>query len=136
MIVVDTGPLVALTDRDDADHDACVRWFDAASVPLLVPALVVTEVCYLLSQACGPKVEAAFVRSLLNEPFHLVPLQDGDFRRAAELAEKYADMPIGIVDAYVIAVAERLRITDVATLDHRHFSVVRPQHCGALNLLL
>lgn len=135
MIVVDTGPLVALADRDDDDHRACVRWFDAVSVPLLVPALVVTEVCYLLSQACGPKVEAAFVRSLLKEPFHLVPLQDGDFRRAAELAEQYADMPIGVVDAYVVAIAERLRITDVATLDRRHFSVVRTRDGAALNLL-
>ncbi len=135
MIVVDTGPLVALADRDDADHATCVRWFDEVTVPLLVPSLVVTEVCYLLSQTCGPKVEAAFVRSLIKEPFHLVPLQASDFRRAAELAEQYADMPIGVVGAYVVAIAERLRVTTVATLDRRHFSIVRTRNGAALNLV-
>lgn len=53
----------------------------------------------------------------------------------AELVETYIDLPLGIVDAAVIAIAERLRLTEIATLDHRHFTVVRPQHTTAFVLL-
>jgi hypothetical protein len=55
--------------------------------------------------------------------------------RMAELVRAYADLPLGAVDASVIAIAERLKLTDVATLDRRHFTVVRPKHAKALNLL-
>jgi uncharacterized protein len=53
----------------------------------------------------------------------------------AELVESYLDLPLGIVDAAVVAIAERLALTEIATLDHRHFSVVRPRHVPAFSLL-
>ena len=53
----------------------------------------------------------------------------------AELVEQYADLPLGTIGRVVIAVAERLNITEVATLDLRHFTVVRPRHVQALTLL-
>jgi predicted nucleic acid-binding protein len=53
----------------------------------------------------------------------------------AELVQAYLDLPLGIVDAAVIAIAERLRLTEIATLDHRHFGVVRPSHTRAFTLL-
>ncbi|WP_240197302.1 hypothetical protein [Nonomuraea lactucae] len=53
----------------------------------------------------------------------------------AELVEKYIDLPLGLVDAAVIAIAERLELSEVATVDHRHFSVVRPRHVEAFTLL-
>lgn len=55
--------------------------------------------------------------------------------RIAELLDEYADLPLGIVDASVIAACERLGATTLATLDRRHFAVVRPRHCDALALL-
>ncbi len=58
-----------------------------------------------------------------------------DFERISELIGQYADFPLGMVDASVIALAERLGVSDVATLDHRHFSAVRPRHVEAFNLL-
>jgi uncharacterized protein len=58
-----------------------------------------------------------------------------DPQRMADLVEQYADMPLGTVDAAVIAIAERLDIHRIATLDRRHFSVVRPRHTTALTLL-
>jgi hypothetical protein len=54
----------------------------------------------------------------------------------AELAETYMDLPLGIVDAAMITIAERLPLTEIATLDHRHFAVVRPSHASAFILLL
>jgi len=55
--------------------------------------------------------------------------------RAAELVAAYRDLPLGTVDAAVVAAAERLEVTRIATLDHRHFSVVRPRHVEAFELV-
>jgi predicted nucleic acid-binding protein len=59
----------------------------------------------------------------------------GRLPRMAELVRRYADFPLGAADASVIAVAERLKTTRIATLDHRHFRAVRPAHCDAFELL-
>jgi predicted nucleic acid-binding protein len=62
-------------------------------------------------------------------------LTAADYARMAELVVTYGDLPLGTTDASVIAIAERLKLTDVATLDRRHFTVVRPAHVNALTLL-
>jgi predicted nucleic acid-binding protein len=103
--------------------------------PWLVPQLVVAEVCYMLERERGSHVEAAFLRSFSQGQLVLVPLTVADTDRMADLVEQYASFPLGGTDAAVIAVAERLDITTVATLDRRHFTVVRPNHADALTLL-
>lgn len=65
----------------------------------------------------------------------LIDLTSDDYRRMAELIEQYSDLSLGTTDASVIAVAERLGIVEVATLDRRHFSVVRPRHVRTFTLL-
>lgn len=138
MILVDTGPLVAAALADDANHRRCVDLFTSLHLnaePMLIPSLVVTEVCYLLEREGGPRAEAGFLRGLADEDFIVADLEPADYRRAQELVIKYSDMPIGAVDASVVALAERLNIVEVATLDRRHFSVVRPSHIDALRLL-
>ncbi len=102
---------------------------------ILVPAPVVAEVGYLFGRAGGARVEAAFLRSIVEHTLSVVDLTDEDYEGIAELVETYADFPLGTTDAAVIAVAERLHITEVATLDHRHFRAVRPRHADALTLL-
>jgi predicted nucleic acid-binding protein len=67
--------------------------------------------------------------------FEHVLITPADLARMAELVRTYADLPLGAVDASVLAVAERLKLTDVATLDRRHFTILRPSHTHALNLL-
>lgn len=62
-------------------------------------------------------------------------MEPADWNRIGELLDKYADLGLGIVDASVVAACERLGETELATLDRRHFSVVRPRHCTALTLL-
>lgn len=83
----------------------------------------------------GSKAEAAFLRSLARGELRQVEIESGDLFRMAELVETYADFPLGMADASVIAVAERLSVLDIATLDHRHFRVVRPRHTTAFRLL-
>ncbi|HEY6747933.1 MAG TPA: PIN domain-containing protein [Mycobacteriales bacterium] len=65
----------------------------------------------------------------------MVDLTAADCARMAELVRRYGDLPLGTTDASVVAVAERLDVTEVATLDRRHFTVVRPRHTTALTLL-
>jgi predicted nucleic acid-binding protein len=103
--------------------------------PLLVPATVVAEVGYLLGREAGAKVESLFLDSLAAGDFALVDLTVADYARMAELVRRYGDLSLGTTDASVIAVAERLDVTEVATLDRRHFTVVRPRHTAALTLL-
>jgi uncharacterized protein len=135
LIIIDTGPLVAAADADDRQHARCVEMFRTARRPWLVPEPVIAEVCYLLERERGSQVEAAFLRSFGQGSFTLAPLSLADTDRMAELVETYADFPIGGVDAAVIAIAERLKVSTIATLDRRHFTAVRPQHVPAFTLL-
>lgn len=97
--------------------------------------LVVTEVTYLLGSRLGPRAEARFLADLAAGNFIPEPVDAGDWLRIAELVHRYGDLPLGTVDASIIAASERLKTTEVATLDWRHFSVVRPKHVPALTLL-
>ena len=135
MIIWDTGPLFAAADADDRDHARCVDLMRRTPGPLLMPAPVLAEVGYLLEREKGARAEAEFLRSVRSGQVMMVPLTVHDLDRMAELVETYGDFPLGLVDASVIAVAERLRAESIATLDLRHFSVVRPKHRPAFELL-
>lgn len=135
MIVCDTGPLVAVLNKNDAHHRRCLDLLETHRGPLLVPSPVLAEVSYFLETRVGPDAEAAFLESIANQEIELVELTRADLLRMAELVRKYADFPLGAVDAAVLAVAERLEINEVATLDLRHFSAVRTRHPVPLRLL-
>ncbi|MGD9526091.1 type II toxin-antitoxin system VapC family toxin [Pseudonocardia sp.] len=138
MIVIDTGPLVAAADRDDEHNRACtdlLTGLHLAGRQILVPAPVVAEVGYLLGRAGGARVEAAFLRSIVQQTLTVVDLQIADYNRMAELVDTYADFPLGTTDAAVVAVAERLRVVEIATLDRRHFHAIRPRHTAAFTLV-
>lgn len=128
MILVDAGPLIAAANRKDRHHDRCVRTLLDAQPPRLVSGLVIAEVCYMLARDGGAAQEAAFLRSFGTGFLTAAELTPADLVRSAELVERYADLPLGGADASVVALAERLGITQVATLDTRHFRVVRAQH--------
>ena len=135
MILVDTGLIVAVGDKSARIHSACLDALQAAAPPRLVPGPVIAEVCYLLARDAGTAAEASFLRSFGTGFFTPVDMVVDDLDRAAELAERYASLPLGGTDACVIALAERLSITEVATIDRRHFSIVRPRHIEAFTLL-
>jgi predicted nucleic acid-binding protein len=138
VILCDSGPIFAVADRNDADHRACVDLFTGlrlANRRLLVPQTVVAEVGYLLETKVGTFAEVAFLEALAYGDFELVDLLSEDLARMAELVDRYKNLPLGTTDASVIALAERLGVQEVATLDHRHFRTVRPNHIDAFALL-
>jgi predicted nucleic acid-binding protein len=132
-LIVDTGPLVALLDASDPDHLRCDALLQQAVEPRVVPVCVLVEVEYMLR----PWTDAfpALMADFDSGGFELLDLPVRWLLRAGELVERYRDLPLGLVDATVIAATEMLGEPKVATLDHRHFSVVRPAHVEALAIL-
>ena len=134
-ILVDTGPLYAMADRDDDWHQRVVRFLRGCRDELIIPVAVLPEVGYLLAAHLGPKAEQKLVRSVVTGEMSVEELTPQDLRRVLELVERYEAARIGFVDASVVATAERLKITRILTTDRRDFSLVRPRHCKAFELL-
>lgn len=135
MLIVDTGPLVATADTDDAHHRACRELLEGDAGPLATTALVVAEAAYLIDRQLGPHAEAALYTSITDGTLHVEDLSVTDWERVRELVVTYADLRLGGTDASLVAIAERLGATTVATLNHRHFTVVRPGHIDAFTLV-
>lgn len=135
MIVADTGPLYALIDRSDSWHRRVKSWWASQSRAIVVPVTVLPEVCYLLQTRISASAEQAFVKAVGDGQFLTEPLEPEDVARAAALMLEYADLPLGFVDATVIAIAERLGAREVLTTDRRHFNVIRPKHVMSLTLV-
>jgi uncharacterized protein len=133
LAVVDTGPLFAVIDEDDADHARCRAALEQAELRLIIPALVIAEATYLVGTRLGPDVEARFLESLTG--LHVEAPTPDDWSRIAHLVKQYGDFPLGGVDASIVALAERLDVETVVTLDDRHFRAVRPRHRKAFRLL-
>ena len=107
----------------------------ATSEALIVPSPVVPEVCYLLLEYLGAEAETQFLRSLSGQELLLEHFSTADLGRAIQILEQYRDAEFGMVDATLMAMAERLKIMTVLTIDRRDFSIYRPQHCPALRLV-
>ena len=126
---------MAAADEADPDHHACAELLEAAASALRASPLVVAEAAYLIGRQLGPAAEARFFRSIADGEIRLEALTGADLARMAELVETYVDMPLGGTDASVEAIAERLGQTMIATLDRRHFAVVRPAHAAGFELV-
>lgn len=101
----------------------------------MVPVLVITEVAYLLATRIGAETEVRFLGDLAAAELVTEPVDAGDWIRIAELVMAYRDLPLGTVDASIVAAAERLGVRTIATLDRRHFSVVRPARIAIFDLV-
>ena len=134
-LIIDTGPLVAVLDRDEPDHKRCRSLLDSFGETLVVPAPVLVEVDYLIRTRLHTGIVLAFMGDVLSGVFKIEDLVPSDYRRVREICEQYSDANVGLVDAGVLAVAERLNEPKVATLDHRNFKMFRPRHVDSLTLL-
>lgn len=135
VLIVDTGPLLATADRADPDHVVCLALLEAHPGPLVTAPLVVTETGWLIRRELGTPAEIAFYGSIVNGEILVEDLTTQDWARIANLLSTYSDLGLDAADASVIAVAERHQQTTIATLDHRDFRVVRPDHCDVFELI-
>jgi uncharacterized protein len=134
-LVVDAGPLYALLDRHDAWHGPCTDLLETHPGPLVVPTLVIAEVAHLVERRLGPRTELLLAQDFAEGAFSAEPVRPEDWLRIAELTAQYVGFPLGMVDASVIACAERLGAAEVATVDRKHFGAVRPRHVPGFTLL-
>ena len=123
MILVNTGPLVALFDRKDAEHERCVAAFKPVREPLCTTTPVLTEAFHLLQPA---SVGSGRLRDFIGHGGLLVWFMDGtSLTRAFELMEQYADHPMDLADASLVAAAEVLETRKIFTIDRTDFAAYR-----------
>lgn len=128
LVIADTGALYALIDASDAWHGRVTAWWKERPRSVIVPVTVLPEIAWLLQTRIGPLAEYAFMKSVVEGEFPVERLEPRDRDRAAALMRQYADFPLGLVDASLVAIAERLESWDILTTDRRHFGAVRPRH--------
>jgi predicted nucleic acid-binding protein len=134
-LILDTGPLLAALDRSDAYHQVCRALLAGTSEPLIIPSPVLTELDYWLEKYGGATAQIALVDEIINGVYTVTDLEPDDYLRVREIMARYADAAVGFVDAAVLAIVERLREPKLATLDRRHFGILRLLHVDSLRLL-
>jgi hypothetical protein len=134
-LVLDTSVLLGALDAADADHEPCAALIAGASEERVVPSLVLSELDYWCHARLTAEVWLTFLADVLDGAYRVEHPTHPDLERCHELQGEYADLGLGVVDASVLALVERLGEPKLATLDHRHFATVRPRHVEALALL-
>jgi uncharacterized protein len=124
MIVADTGAILALVDRSDRHHGTLLALFEEEPSNWVLPWAILPEVDYLIGAHVGAKAREAWLDDLASGAFQIEWGTEADLARAREIARRHRSLRIGLVDAVVMATAERLRAPSIATLDLRHFGAV------------
>ena len=123
-MLVDAGPLVALLDQGDPEHEDAIAAFKTIREPLITVWPALTEAMYILRGSW--RGQKALWSRLETDALMLATLDERDAPRMRELMEKYRDLPMDLADAALVRVAERDGLADVFTLDRKHFSAYRP----------
>lgn len=133
MILVDAGPLVALADRKDTHHEACVQALKKMRQPLATVWPALTEALYLVQR--WPKAQSELLRLVEDGSLRILAMGREDIPRVRALMEKYRDLPMDLADAVLVRAAERERVKTVFTIDRRDFSVYRPLGLGKFRIV-
>ena len=134
-LVLGTGPLYAALDRSDHNHLRSRRLVEATRERLVVPPPVLVEVDQLLARGRAADRSAEVLGDIAAGAHLVEELTLGDYARVRQICERCADSDVGFVDAAVLAIVERLNEPKPATLDHRHFGILRPRHVDTPRLV-
>jgi len=124
MMVVDTGAMLALLDASDEHHLVIKELYEENLTGWTLPSIILPEVDYLIAAHLGGKAQDAFLADLAEGAFSVEWGVDEDLTVAHRICKRYASLRMGLVDAMVIAAAERLKAEAIVTLDLRHFGAV------------
>jgi uncharacterized protein len=125
VILLDSSGLLAAIDSDQRQHAETVAALRRARPPLLLSPFVLAELDYLLATRVGIDAELALLDEVARGAFRLEPFGADDVATARELVARYRDLDIGVADASIVVLAQRHGVSDVLTLDHRHFAALR-----------
>ncbi|GAB4580887.1 MAG: hypothetical protein Fur0022_36310 [Anaerolineales bacterium] len=131
--LLDTGFLLAVLDGDDDLHEACAIALQNEDAPLL-PDFVVPELAYLILRELGYHTLIQFLSAVFSGEFEVERTQMEDLHRTNEILAKYQDSKVDFADCVIVAMAERLSIQTILTVDQRHFRLFRPKHCASFVL--
>lgn len=132
--LLDTGFLLAVLDADDEFHESCAAALLDEPQPLL-PDVVLPELGFMILRELGYPVLVHFLQSIVRGELVIERTTNDDLTRTAEILEKYSDSRIDFVDCVIAAMAERLKIETILTVDQRHFQLFRPRHCSHFDIL-
>jgi predicted nucleic acid-binding protein len=132
--LLDTGFLLAVLDADDTNHDRCVLALKNESTPLL-PAVVLPELAHLVLRDLGVTPFRRFLDAIEAGELTVVPHDGLDLPRTREILAKCADDHVSYVDCAIVALAERLKVKRIFSLDRQHFDSFKPQHCANFEIL-
>ena len=133
-VLADTGFVVALANQADRRHPDVVSVY-LRYPQILLPQVALVEVAYLVGRDAGIATTVRFLQGLPASRFETIAVGNGDIARAAAILAQYIDSKIDFVDACIMAIAERLKVETILTLDRRDFQLFRPAHCPGFPLL-
>jgi uncharacterized protein len=125
LILVDTSGLLSALDASQRFHSDCAAVLGESSPPFLLSPFVLAELDYLLMRHVGRAAQTALLGEVARGAYQLEPFSRSDVNRANQVIERYRDLDIGLADASVVVVAERYGVTEVLSLDQRHFRALR-----------
>ena len=134
-LLLDTSFLFALNDSTDSKHHQAVRFAARSRDVRVIAQVALPETAYMLETHAGEHALFRFWESLDSPDIQLEAVSKADLRRAREIRIQYADARFDFVDCCIMALSERLNITQVCTFDRRDFSIFRPSHTDYLELL-
>lgn len=133
--LLDTSFLVALLNTQDKHHSACIQALATETRPPWLPDMVIPELAYMILRDRNYPVLIAFLNSIIQGHIPVEKATLDDLARTAELLRKYADSRVDFVDCVIVAIAERLKIQRILTLDRRDFQLFRPLHCTHFEII-
>jgi uncharacterized protein len=134
VLIVDANVIVATMNRRDKNHARMRALLEGRDDQFVVTPYIVAEVAYLVQRFAGPTAEIQFMEAVRDGAFHQEELGGQDLDRIVELMRQFPGFPAGSSDASIIAVAERLKIREIASVDG-HFRAVRPRGTDFFTLL-
>ncbi len=132
-MLIDTGPIIAIFDKDDDYHQSCIEILKKIREPLITTWPVLTEAFYLLNFSW--RVQDDLWEFIQRGGVQIEPFRESLYSRGRELMKKYHDLPMDLADATLVATGEELSITTVFTLDHKDFRLYKPKHRKRFALL-
>lgn len=137
MILVDTGPLYALTDRRDMHHAEATEFYRSVAgvEPLLLPSPVLTEGWMFVKRRLGAVYANRMWESAVSGAFRLADVDELLLEQALDIERQYADSEFGLIDSVCFALCERMKIKRVFTFDRKHFSTYVPTFARHLELV-
>lgn len=135
MIIADTSGLIAFFSESGHQHERVASWLDKNDDVMVISPFVMAELDYLVATRKGVDAELAVLAELAGGAYELAEITTDDVATAGEVIARYRDLGIGLADASLVVLAQRYRTRTILTLDHKHFSVLRPLDGGLFKIV-